>query len=48
MANIKRGDLAFPCRVPVYMWLCDSNLASAASPLLARQLGTAFHHQFKN
>ena len=26
----------------------DSNLASAASPLLARQLGTAFHHQFKN
>ena len=26
----------------------NSNLASAASPLLARQLGTAFHHQFKN
>jgi len=26
----------------------DSNLASAASPLLVRQLGTAFHHQFKN
>jgi len=26
----------------------DSNLASAASPLLVRQLATAFHHQFKN
>jgi len=21
MANIERGGLAFPCRVPVYMWL---------------------------
>jgi len=26
----------------------DSNLASAVSPLLVRQLGTAFRHQFKN
>ena len=26
----------------------DSNLASAASTLLVRQLGTAFRHQFKN
>ena len=26
----------------------DSNSASAASPLLVRQLGTAFRHQFKN
>jgi len=26
----------------------DSNSASAVSPLLVRQFGTAFRHQFKN